>query len=74
MNSASDFGNIVYNLIDAELLFANENDRRSDFDIDFELTLSYSAKFFENRNVCHNYRIYISNSLALNDKALSSDN
>ena len=39
VNSASDFGNIVYNLIDAELLFANENDRRSDFDIDFELTL-----------------------------------
>ena len=38
VNSASDFGNIVYNLIDAELLFANENDRRSDFDIDFELT------------------------------------
>lgn len=39
INSASDFGNIVYNLIDAELLFANENDRRSDFDINFELTL-----------------------------------
>lgn len=45
IKNASDFGNIVYNLIDAELLFANENDRRSDFDIDFELTLPPAEGF-----------------------------
>lgn len=50
VNSASDFGNIVYNLIAAELLFANENDRRSDFDIDFELTLPPSDDFTDSGN------------------------
>lgn len=42
--SASDIGNVVYNLIEVEALFAGKGDKRSDFDIDFELSVPAAAE------------------------------
>jgi len=39
VKTASDIGNIVYNLIGVGVLFADERDRKSDFDIEFNLIL-----------------------------------
>lgn len=43
INTASDVGELVYSLINAGLLSASKDDKRSDFDIEFDLLPQYTT-------------------------------